>query len=93
VALGVKDRGLFQIGADNVWHPRQGSPLAIYAGVDVQTAERTDWEAGIAGALGIGVQQNRSLRLMTRFYDGPSTMGEFFLTPERYYTLELVVQL
>jgi hypothetical protein len=93
VALGVKDRGLFQIGADNVWHPRNGSPLAIYAGVDVQTAERTDWETGIAGALGIGVQQNRSLRLMTRFYDGPSTMGEFFLTPERYYTLELVVQL
>jgi hypothetical protein len=30
---------------------------------------------------------------MTRFYDGPSTMGEFFLTPERYLTLELVAEI
>jgi hypothetical protein len=93
VALGVSDRAVLQIGADNVWRPRPGSPLAIYAGVDVQTAERTDWDTGFAIAAGIGVQERRSLRLMTRFYDGPSTMGEFFLTPERYFTLELVAEL
>lgn len=93
VALGVRDRALFQVGADRVWRPRDGRPLALYAGLDVQTAERTEWDTGIAAALGIGVQTRRSFRLMARFYDGRSTMGEFFLTPERYFTLELVAEI
>ncbi|MBR9989889.1 MAG: DUF1207 domain-containing protein [Gemmatimonadetes bacterium] len=92
VSLGVRDRALLQLGADRVWNPWSGSPVAVYAGADVQTAERTDWDTGISAALGIGVQQRRSLRLMLRFYDGPSTMGEFFLTPERFYSLELMAE-
>ena len=93
VALGVRDRALLQLGADNLWRPWTGRPVTIYAGLDVQTAERTEWDTGIAAALGIGVERGRSFRLMTRFYDGPSTMGEFFLTPERYVTLELVAEI
>jgi hypothetical protein len=93
VALGVRDRLLLQIGADNVWRPWAGSPVAVHAGIDVQTAERTEWDTGFAAAVGIGVEARRSLRLMTRFFDGPSTMGEFFLTPERYFTLELVAEI
>lgn len=93
VALGVRDHAVLQVGADNVWRPRADSPLAIYGGVDVQTAERTDWDVGIAAAAGIGVQSRRSLRLMARFYDGPSMMGEFFLTSERYLTIELVAEM
>lgn len=93
VALGVRDRVLLQVGADRVWHPREERPLAVYAGVDVQTAERTEWDTAIAVAVGIGVQTRRSFRLMTRFYDGRSPMGEFFLTPERYFTLELVTEI
>jgi hypothetical protein len=93
VALGVRDRLLLQVGADNVWEPWAGRPFAVYGGVDVQAAERTEWDAGIAAALGIGVQARRSFRLMARFYDGPSPMGEFFLTPERYFTLELVAEM
>ena len=92
VALGVRDRALLQFGADNMWRPWQG-PLAVYAGIDLQTAERTDWDMGFAAAAGIGVQARRSFRLMARLYDGPSTMGEFFLTPERYFALELVAEL
>lgn len=91
VALGVEDRAQIQIGADRIW-TRDDSPLAVYAGVDVQSAERTEWDTGYAAALGIGVQTRRSFRLMLRAYDGPSTMGEFFLTPERYVTLELVAE-
>src|SRR5690606_5167792 len=88
VALGVRDRAVFQAGADNVWMLREDSPLALYAGLDVQVAERTEWDPGIAAAVGFGVQSRRSMRLMARFYDGPSTMGEFFLTPERNFALE-----
>ncbi|HEX6307385.1 MAG TPA: DUF1207 domain-containing protein [Longimicrobiales bacterium] len=93
VALGVRDRALFQFGADNVWRPRDGSAFAIYGGIDVQTAERTDWDFGVAAAAGIGMQSRRSMRLMARFYDGPSTMGEFFLTPERWLSLEFLVEI
>jgi hypothetical protein len=92
VALGVSDRALFQVGADRSWSPWAGSPVLVYAGADMQVAERTEWEPGIAAALGLGVQKRRSLRLMTRFYDGPSTMGEFFLTTERYFSLELLAE-
>ena len=53
-------------------------------------AERTNWRGGFAAAAGIGVANQRSLRLMARFYDGNSMMGEFFRTQERYFTLELV---
>jgi hypothetical protein len=93
VALGVRDRGVLQAGADRIWWPWAGRPVAIYAGLDVQAAERTDWDAGVAAAAGIGVHARRSFRLMARFYDGPSTMGEFFLTPERYFALELVAEI
>lgn len=92
VALGVRDRAQLQVGADNVWTPWDDKPLAIYAGLDVQAAERTDWDPGFASAIGFGVQARRSFRLMVRTYEGPSTMGEFFLTPERYVTLELVAE-
>lgn len=92
-ALGVRDRALLQIGADRVWSPWNDRPVAVYAGIDVQTAERTEWDTGIAAAIGVGVQTRRSFRLMTRFYDGLSPMGEFFLTPERYFTLELVAEI
>src|SRR5690606_6764623 len=93
VALGVRDRAAVQVGADNIWYPREGSTLSIHAGLDRQAAERTDWDVGFAAAAGIGMQARRSMRLMARFYDGPSTMGEFFLTPERYFSLEFVVEL
>jgi hypothetical protein len=93
VALGVRDRALVQVGADQSWRPWTESPVVVYAGLDVQTAERTEWQTGFAGAAGIGVQRTRSLRLMLGFYDGPSTMGEFFLTSERYYTLTLVAEI
>jgi hypothetical protein len=29
---------------------------------------------------------------MARFYDGNSMMGEFFRTPERYFTVELMAE-
>lgn len=93
VALGVRDRAVLQAGADRVWQPWTDSPVAVYAGLDVQTMERTDWDTGVSAAAGIGVQARRSFRLMARFYDGPSTMGEFFLTPERFFTLELVAEI
>lgn len=93
VELGVRDRALFQAGADREWRFTSDPRIALFGGIDIQAAERTEWDVGVALAAGIGIRSNRSLRLMARFYDGPSTMGEFFLTPERYYIVELVAEI
>jgi hypothetical protein len=61
--------------------------------VDVRAVERTDWQPGYSAVLGGGVTTTRSLRLQLRFFDGMSDMGEFFLTRERYISLELAAEL
>jgi hypothetical protein len=88
--LDLSDRAVVQLGIDHEWTPWSDPRLRLYAGADWHAAERTNWRGGIAAAAGIGVANQRSLRLMVRFYDGNSMMGEFFRTPERYFTLELV---
>jgi hypothetical protein len=90
--LGISDRAVVQLGADGEWAPFPDPRVRVYGGVDWHAAERTGWRGGIAAAAGIGVHTGRSLRLMTRFYDGRSMMGEFFRTQERYFTLELVAE-
>ncbi|HUF50340.1 MAG TPA: DUF1207 domain-containing protein [Longimicrobiales bacterium] len=90
--LNIRDRAVVQLGADREWQPFTNRLVALYAGVDAHAAERTDWDVGIAAAAGIGVHNERSLRLMLRAYNGPSMMGEFFRTSERYYALELVAE-
>jgi hypothetical protein len=90
--LGISDRFLVQLGADGEWRPWQDRRFGIHAGIDWQAAERTDWAGAFSAAAGVGIRTTRSLRLMARFYDGRSTMGEFFLTPERYLTLELMAE-
>jgi hypothetical protein len=88
--LDIHDRAILQLGIDREWTPWRDPRLRLYAGVDWHAAERTDWRGGFAAAAGIGVATPRSLRLMTRFYDGNSMMGEFFRTQERYFVFELV---
>jgi Protein of unknown function (DUF1207) len=88
--LDLSDRAAVQLGIDREWTPSRDPRLRVYTGVDWHAAERTSWRGGVAAAAGIGVATPRSLRLMARFYDGHSTMGEFFRTPERYFTVELV---
>ena len=88
--LNLSDRAVMQLGIDREWAPWSDPSVRLYAGFDYHAAERTNWKSGFAAAAGIGVSTARSLRLMTRFYDGNSMMGEFFRTRERYFTLELV---
>lgn len=89
----VWDRGTVQAGADREWQPWSDPRLRLFAGVDVRAAERTDWQPGYSAVVGGGVTTTRSLRLQLRFYDGMSDMGEFFLTRERYISLELAAEL
>jgi hypothetical protein len=90
--LDLSDRAIVQLGADREWRPWQDERFGVVAGVDWQAAERTSWRRSLSASLGVGVQgleSGRVLELVLRFFDGPSTMGEFFLTPERAYSMEL----
>jgi hypothetical protein len=90
--LELRDRAIVQLGADRAWFAFDDERVAVVAGVDWHAAERTEWRRGLGGSVGIAIhgrQSGRSLQLLLRYYDGPSVMGEFFLTPERLYGMEL----
>ena len=94
--LGIdrSDRGSVQIGGDGAWYPWADGLAGFTAGVDVQAAERAAWKRQIAAAGGLLVRTGpRAARLIVRFFDGPSPLGEFFLTEETYWHLELNIDM
>lgn len=87
------DRATVQFGADALWSP-WASVVRVEAGIDYQASDRTDWAAQWSVIGGIGVQDgDRSVQLRGRFVDGPSMLGQFFLTDERAWGFELVIAL
>ena len=89
--LQREDRFTVQAGGDGEWYPWSGGHLGVHGGVDWQAAQRTSWRgaASIMGGIGFRRARNRELRLSGRYFTGPSTMGEFFLTKEQLIQLEL----
>lgn len=86
---GTRDRFLVQIGGDGRW--TVGPHFDAIAGVDWQTAERTGWEGALSLAGGFAMTfDGRSLSLVARYFDGVSSLGQFFVTPEQFWSLELV---
>jgi hypothetical protein len=87
--LGRRDRWTVQAGADAERYPWARGRVGFRAGVDWQAAQRTSWRGAIAAAAGLTLRGRGSFALLLRYFDGPSTMGEFFLTDESYWALEL----
>jgi hypothetical protein len=89
----VRDRYLLQAGADGAW-PMPGTRRgAMVAGIDVQAAERTGWRRQAAVLAGTRLAGERhALQLVLRAHDGPSALGQFFLTHERAWSLEFVAE-
>jgi hypothetical protein len=89
--IGRRDRILTQFGADFLDYAFAGGRLGYVAAVDAQLAERSDWRTSISAQAGLAARRGtRSGRLVVRFHGGPSPMGEFFLTTEDFWGLELV---
>lgn len=89
---GQGDRFQLQAGVDGSWRPWLDARHTVVGGLDVRLAERTSWERQIAAVAGWRfVGRHGDLGLQLRVQDGPSFQGEFFLTQERVYQLELVV--
>jgi uncharacterized protein DUF1207 len=90
---GFSDNSTVQFGADATWTPWQ-SALQFEAGVDYQAADRTDWAAQWSLVGGIRVQDGtHTLQLHATYFDGPSPVGQFFLTQERAWGFSLVLEL
>jgi hypothetical protein len=86
---GRDDRYTVQLGADGEWFPLAGGRVGFNGGVDWQAAQRTNWRGALALAAGVHARNASMLGFTVRWFTGPSTMGEFFLTDETYIALEL----
>lgn len=87
--IGRDDRYTVQLGADGEWFPWKAGHAGINAGVDWQAAQRTNWRGQFAAALGVHARNAAMLGFTARFFTGPSTTGEFFLTRETWWSFEL----
>lgn len=88
---GIGDCCVLQLGADGTWHPIADSSLELVAGIDWQTAERIRWKSFTSLAGGVTWRRGaRSAGFVARLFDGRSALGQFYSTPERYYSLEFL---
>jgi hypothetical protein len=89
--IGRRDRILTQFGADYLDYAFAGGHFGYVAAVDAQLAERSDWRTSISAQAGLAARRGaRSGRFVVRYHGGPSPMGEFFLTTENFWGLELI---
>ena len=67
--------------------------VTLNGGVDWHNSDRTEWEGQLSVRFGLAVRDGaRSARLSGVYHRGPSPMGQFFLTDERYWGIELILE-
>ncbi len=87
------DDALIRIGADVRLRPWARDDVTVDGGVDWQSSDRTGWDGQLSVRLSLVVRDGaRSARLSGVYYRGPSPMGQFFLTDERYWGIELKLE-
>lgn len=93
LGAGFSDDALVRFGADFEWLPWRDGRLGLDGGLDWQSADRTGWRGRVSAAVGLHARAgDRAAQLRGVFHDGPSPLGQFFLTDERYWGLELVLR-
>jgi hypothetical protein len=94
IERGVRDAASVQAGIEAEWPGLAAARVVPLFALDWQRAQRTGWDDEISAAGGIRLKAGgREFRLLLRRYDGPSTLGEFFLTPESFWGLELTADI
>lgn len=87
-----EDRAVLQAGAEAGASRREG--IGLVGAVDLQWAERTGWATQLSALAGVAAElKGRRARLTLRLLDGPSPMGEFFLTDELAFGVDLLLEL
>lgn len=84
-----------RLGADGQWYLWRDETVGIEAAVDWQSWDRTHWNSrvSIVGGFTARTASGRWARLVGRFMDGPSPLGQFFRTDETLWGFELVISL
>lgn len=84
---------LIRFGADTRVHPWARDDVTLHGGVDWHSTDRTGWEGQLSVRLGLAVRDGaHSAQLSAVYHRGPSPMGQFFLTNERYWGIELILE-
>ena len=87
------DNALVRLGADFEWLPWREGSFGLDGGWDWQSADRTEWRGRVSAVVGLHAKAgDRSAQLRGVFHDGPSPLGQFFLTDERYWGIELILR-
>jgi hypothetical protein len=95
-ALRVRDMHdtfALQGGFDGEWYGWSEGRTGVIGGFDWQSAQRTGWRSqfSVAGGFGARLPTGQGTKLLVKYFHGPSTLGEFFMTPETFWALEWVV--
>ena len=88
------DDVLIRFGGDASVRPWARDDLIMDGGLDWQSGDRTEWAGQLSVRVGLVVRDGaHSARLSGVYHRGPSPMGQFFLTNERYWGIELNLEL
>ncbi len=89
------DNAQARLGADGQWYFWRDNTLGIEAAVDWQSWDRTNWNSRVSlvGGFTARTAGGRWARLVGRFMDGPSPLGQFFQTNETLWGFELVISM
>lgn len=91
-ARDMHDTFALQAGFDGAWYGWSDGRTGVLGGIDWQSAQRTGWRSQFSVAGGFAARTNgQGTKLLLRYFHGPSTLGEFFLTPETFWAVEWVV--
>ena len=93
-ARDMHDHFELHAGIDRAWYGWSDGHSGLIGGVDWQSAQRTGWRSqfSVAGGYAARVSNGQSTRLLLRYFHGPSTVGEFFMTKETFWAVEWVVE-
>lgn len=91
-ARDMHDTFALQAGVDGAWYGWSQGRTGLMGGFDWQSAQRTGWRSQFSVAGGFAARVGtQGTKLLLRYFHGPSTLGEFFMTPETLWGVEWVV--
>ena len=92
-ARDMHDTFQLQGGVEAKWMKWSNGRTGLIGALDWQSQQRTGWRSQFSLAGGLNAQKGdgQGTQLLLRYFHGPSSVGEFFLTRETFWSVEWVV--
>lgn len=89
----LTDAGHVQLGAEASWLAAPQRGVGMILGMDWKKEDRSGWRTQLSVVGGVEARRgDQMVRLLGRIFDGPSPLGQFFLSDELLYGLEISVR-